>query len=52
MINHTITSEPGSLSQLALEELKASLRRRIFQPGDHGYNQARTIRNWMVDDVH
>ncbi len=41
--------ESASLGLDAFEKLKSSLRTPILQPGDEGYDQARTIWNAMID---
>jgi len=45
--NHS--GEKASISPDAFERLKSSLRNPILQPGDDGYDKARTIWNAMID---
>ncbi|MFD3003607.1 FAD-binding oxidoreductase [Pontibacter toksunensis] len=49
MENNTITPAPASIENSAIETLKASLRGTLLQPGEVGYDQARTVWNGMID---
>ena len=43
------TGETASVSSESVELLKRSLRGDLLQPGDEGYDEARTIWNAMID---
>ena len=52
MVDLRIATTAGAdttLKETAVEEFKASLRGELLQPGDVGYDEARTIWNAMID---
>ena len=45
----TLTGPETVLSEAAVEEFRANLRGQLICPSDHGYDEARTIWNAMID---
>lgn len=43
------TQAAGSIDPAALEAFLAQIHGTVFQPGDPGYDEARTIRNGLID---
>jgi FAD/FMN-containing dehydrogenase len=39
----------GVIDDVAIQELRASLRGEVLRPGDHGYDAARKVFNGMID---